>query len=180
MTFGLNLQDAQLVTVEGSSALQAVQWVQQNGHPYTAIAGTPVLNPYTETYVTNSFSVFGTKFFTPELVAAWNYDSRNKTLFADRGMVIDGVRLLGAAGDEEVAGLADRLPAQGSAEMLHHIGMDLLDLCEGRGQLLAPVLIWMVETTPCSFCRHSALDRLLALGAVRLRALSNCRTDGRV
>ena len=78
----------------------------------------------------------------------------------------DGVRLLGAAGDEEVAGLADRLPAQGSAEMLHHIGMDLLGLYEGRGQLVAPVLIWMVETTPCSFCRHSALDRLLALGAV--------------
>ena len=88
VTFGLNLQQAQLVTIQGSSALQAVQWVQENGHPYTANAGTPVLNPYTETYVTNSFSVFGTKFWTPELAAGWTYDSRNKTLFADRGMIM--------------------------------------------------------------------------------------------
>src|SRR6185437_14642021 len=87
-SFGLNLQQAQLVTVEGSSALQAIQWVQQNGHPYTAVAGTPVLNPYTETYVTDSFSVFGTKFFTPEFLVGWNYDSRNKTLFADHGMLV--------------------------------------------------------------------------------------------
>jgi hypothetical protein len=89
----------------------------------------------------------------------------------------NGVRLLGAAGDEEVAGLADRLPAHGSAEILHHIGMDLLDLCEGRGQMVAPVLIWMVETTPCSFCRHSALDRLLALGAVPAELAEEARHD---
>jgi outer membrane protein insertion porin family len=88
VTFGVNVQQAQLVTVEGSSALQAIQWVQQNGHPYTGIGGTPVLNPYTETYVTNAFSIFGTKFWTPELIAGWNYDSRNKTLFADRGMIL--------------------------------------------------------------------------------------------
>ena len=88
VTFGVNFEDAQLVTVEGSSALQALQWVQENGHPYTGIAGTPVLNPYTETYVTSAFSIFGTKFYTPELTAGWSYDSRNKTLFPDRGMIL--------------------------------------------------------------------------------------------
>jgi outer membrane protein insertion porin family len=88
LTFGMNLQDAQLVTVEGSSSLQAIEWVEQNGHPYTGIGGTPVLNPYTETYVSNAFSIFGTKFWTPEVVAGWTYDSRNKTLFPDRGMIM--------------------------------------------------------------------------------------------
>ncbi|MGH8219936.1 MAG: outer membrane protein assembly factor BamA [Steroidobacteraceae bacterium] len=88
VNFGLDLQDAQLVTVEGSSAIQAIQWVQENGHFYSGVGGTPVLNPLTETYVTNSFSIFGTKFWTPEILASWTYDSRNKTLFPDRGMIV--------------------------------------------------------------------------------------------
>lgn len=88
VNFGVNFTDAQLVTVEGSSALQAIEWVEENGHTYTGIGGTPVLNPITETYVTNAFSIFGTKFFTPELDVGWQYDSRNKTLFADRGMLV--------------------------------------------------------------------------------------------
>ena len=88
LTFGLNLTQAQLVTVEGSSALQAIQWVQQNGHPYSGVGGTPVLNPINEVYVTDAFSIFGTKYFTPELALGWQYDSRNKTLFADRGMIL--------------------------------------------------------------------------------------------
>jgi len=87
-TLGMNVQDAQLVTVEGASALQALEWVRENGHPYSGLGGAPVLNPYTETYVTNSYTIFGTKFWAPELLAGWSYDSRNKTLFADRGMLV--------------------------------------------------------------------------------------------
>jgi outer membrane protein insertion porin family len=86
VSLGANAQYAQLVTIVGSSALQAQQWVQENGHPYEAIGGAgSILNPITETYVTNALGVLGTKFWAPEIVAGWSFDSRNKTLFADRG-----------------------------------------------------------------------------------------------
>jgi len=86
LSLGVNIQDAQLVTVENSSAIQAQQWVQENGKPYTTVAYGQIYNPITRVYVISPFDVFGTNFTTPELVAGWSYDSRNKTLFADRGM----------------------------------------------------------------------------------------------
>ncbi len=88
VTLGANAQYAQLVTVEGSSSLQAQQWVQENGHPYQAVGGAPVLDPYTDAYITNAYGVFGTKFWSPQVIAGWSYDSRNKTLFADRGLLM--------------------------------------------------------------------------------------------
>ncbi|MGH8258272.1 MAG: outer membrane protein assembly factor BamA [Steroidobacteraceae bacterium] len=87
-SIGANVEDAQLVTVPGSSAIQAQQWVQENGHPYVATGGFgSVYDPITGAYVTNFGTVLGTKFWAPELIAGWSYDSRNKTLFADRGML---------------------------------------------------------------------------------------------
>lgn len=53
----------------------------------------------------------------------------------------DAVALLTEAGDEELAQLAERLPTQGKATTLHHIGMDLLELCNGRGPAVAPLLV---------------------------------------
>jgi len=67
LSLGVNIQDAQLVTVENSSAIQAQQWVQENGKPYTTVAYGQIYNPITRVYVISPFDVFGTNFTTPEL-----------------------------------------------------------------------------------------------------------------
>jgi len=86
VSLGANLENAQLVTVSGSSAIQAQQWVQENGRSYETVALGQLYDPTTATYVESPFEVFGTRFTLGQLIAGWSYDSRNKTLFADRGM----------------------------------------------------------------------------------------------
>jgi outer membrane protein insertion porin family len=75
LQYGVSLQDAQLLTNSSGSAIQAQQWVQQNGKSYTRTTdyfGTPI-------------TFYGTRFKTAELLVGWSYDSRNRALFADRG-----------------------------------------------------------------------------------------------
>ena len=86
--FGLNFQKSNLLVTEGSSARQAISWVALNGNSSHRCVG----------YVTGDdvdcaspgqpigVSVFETEFNTVELTTQWNYDSRNRSLFADRGM----------------------------------------------------------------------------------------------
>jgi outer membrane protein insertion porin family len=73
-----------LVTYQGSSAQQAVDWVKSNGHPYTEVL---LYNSLLAdgTSVTNATYLYGSKYNTFELNAGWQYDSRNRGLFADRG-----------------------------------------------------------------------------------------------
>jgi outer membrane protein insertion porin family len=81
---GASLQRIDLLTYEGSSAQQAVDWVKQNGGPYTRVA----LSSATladGTAVTTATSLFGSRFNTLELNLGWLFDSRNRGLFADRG-----------------------------------------------------------------------------------------------
>jgi outer membrane protein insertion porin family len=86
VSLGGNVQDAQLVTVSGASAIQAQQWVQDNGNPYSELGGVgSVQDPICHCYVTSAYQLFGTKFWAPEVSLGWGFDSRNKTLFADRG-----------------------------------------------------------------------------------------------
>jgi outer membrane protein insertion porin family len=75
---GLALQRSDLFTDPTSSAAEASYWVQNNGDTYTEkqTVGVP---PITLTY-------YGTKFDTFEYSAGWSFDSRNRALFADRGM----------------------------------------------------------------------------------------------
>jgi outer membrane protein insertion porin family len=74
---GLAAQRSDLVTDPGSSAQEAVDWVRNNGNPYTEFVniGSPPI----------AYPLFGTKFNTFELVMGWAFDSRNRTIFADRG-----------------------------------------------------------------------------------------------
>jgi outer membrane protein insertion porin family len=72
--FGVNLQSSQLLTSSGS-ARQAVDWVKNNGDTYSGSADT-IFGP---------IDFFGTKFKAAELTAGWNYNSRNRSIFADRG-----------------------------------------------------------------------------------------------
>ncbi|HUN25228.1 MAG TPA: outer membrane protein assembly factor BamA [Steroidobacteraceae bacterium] len=89
VSLGADVQDAQLVAVAGSSSIQAQQWVLENGSPYRAEGayGT-VLNPLFGAYISNAFDVYGTRFVVPEITGGWTFDSRNKTLFADRGTFV--------------------------------------------------------------------------------------------
>jgi outer membrane protein insertion porin family len=86
MNVGLNLQGVQLVAIENSSALQSLQWVQQNGHTYTGQATGLIFDPTTATYVNGYYNIDGTRFAVAQLVAGWSYDSRNRGIFPDRGM----------------------------------------------------------------------------------------------
>jgi outer membrane protein insertion porin family len=75
--FGAVLESAQLLTSSGSSALQSVQWVNNNGHPYSRVGHDDATN--------NEYLFYGTNFRDVQLVAGWDFDTRNRTLFADRG-----------------------------------------------------------------------------------------------
>lgn len=75
LRFGVALSDASLLTSELSSAPEAVEWVRNNGNPYTTRIEDSI----------PPFNVYGTDFKTYELTAGWSYDSRNRAIFATRG-----------------------------------------------------------------------------------------------
>jgi outer membrane protein insertion porin family len=77
LTFGAAFESSKLLTTSYSSAQQALEWVQQNGHPYSRLVH--------EDYSNNAFELYGTNFNDVLFVAGWGYDNRNRTLFADRG-----------------------------------------------------------------------------------------------
>ena len=90
LRFGLVAQRSDLVVNPRNSAREAVDWVQNNGNPYTREIVTefpdpdgsgplPAPDPVTTT-------IYGTKYDSFELVTGWSFDSRNRAIFADRGM----------------------------------------------------------------------------------------------
>jgi len=78
LRFGGAFNSSQLLTNSLSSALQAQQWVQQNGHSYSRLAHDDASNNY--------YVFYGTNFKSTEGVVGWDWDTRNRTLFATRGM----------------------------------------------------------------------------------------------
>src|SRR5271170_2552755 len=82
---GLSANKNTLVVSQGYSAQQAVDWVKDNGNTFqrdlTDTNGDGVVNSLDSPY-----TVFGTNFYTYELTGGWNYDARNRALFADRGL----------------------------------------------------------------------------------------------
>jgi outer membrane protein insertion porin family len=72
LSVGLSFQHAELLS-STSSTQQAQDWVLNNGNPFTESVG-------------GGFTFFGTEFDTFELLAGWSFDSRNRSIFADRGM----------------------------------------------------------------------------------------------
>ena len=77
LTFGAAFESSKLLTTSYSSAAQAQEWVQQNGHSYSRLVH--------EDYTNNDFELYGTDYSDVLLVAGWGIDSRNRSLFADRG-----------------------------------------------------------------------------------------------
>jgi len=81
LRFGVTASRDDLLASENSSAQQAIDWVRNNGNNYTSTA--TVLDG---TGATTTFDFYGTRFNVFEALAGWSYDSRNRALFADRGM----------------------------------------------------------------------------------------------
>ncbi len=71
LSFGLTYQHSELLASTNSTR-QAQQWVANNGNPFIEDLGSGAV-------------FFGTEFDTVELIAGWSYDSRNRSLFANRG-----------------------------------------------------------------------------------------------
>jgi outer membrane protein insertion porin family len=87
LRFGLIAQMADMIVNPNSSAPEAVAWVRANGNPYTRLIEREVANPDdpdNPTIITTT--LYGTKFNSFELVTGWFFDSRNRAIFADRGM----------------------------------------------------------------------------------------------
>jgi outer membrane protein insertion porin family len=82
LRLGLSAQRSSLLTGAGS-ARQARDWVRSNG----SFSETFVpLQDYGAAGTVPATSIDRTAFTTYELIAGWNFDSRNRSLFADRGM----------------------------------------------------------------------------------------------
>jgi outer membrane protein insertion porin family len=73
---GVSANEASLLTTLGYSSLQSVNWVKSNGNTYSSRDFEPTVQYY----------YYGTKFYTYEATAGWAFDTRNRALFADRGM----------------------------------------------------------------------------------------------
>ena len=79
---GLSAQRSSLITGEGS-AEQAREWVRNNGDYRQRIIPE---QDYGNGFVAPGTVLDTTQFDTYELVVGWSFDSRNRALFADRGM----------------------------------------------------------------------------------------------
>src|SRR6186713_1527795 len=77
---GLQFQKSSLLTSEGSSARQSIAWVALNGN------SSHECLDYDPTIPSCDVSLWSTEYNTVEFNTSWNYDSRNRSLFADRGM----------------------------------------------------------------------------------------------
>ncbi len=71
LSFGVTFQKNELLSSTGSTQ-QAQDWVANNGNPFITDVG-------------NGIIFFGTEFNSTELLMGWTYDSRNRSLFANRG-----------------------------------------------------------------------------------------------
>ena len=71
VSFGATFQHAELVSSINSTQ-QAQDWVANNGNQFVEDLG-------------GGAAIFGSEFDTVELIAGWTYDSRNRSLFANRG-----------------------------------------------------------------------------------------------
>lgn len=79
---GLALQSSELLVGNGS-AQQAIDWVRSNGNPKET---TIPEQDFGNGFVVPPSTIYTSQFNSLELVAGWSLDTRNRALFADRGM----------------------------------------------------------------------------------------------
>jgi outer membrane protein insertion porin family len=85
--FGLVAQRSDLIVNPQRSAAEAVTWVRNNGNPYKRVIERefPAPDPDDPPTIIETI-LFGSRFNTYELVGSWFFDSRNRAIFADRGL----------------------------------------------------------------------------------------------
>jgi outer membrane protein insertion porin family len=84
LRFGLQFQRSDLLVSSTNSASQAVWWVQHNGDSERRCL--TIQRVEVDCNAANvSYAFDGTSYNTVEATTYWNYDSRNRSLFADRG-----------------------------------------------------------------------------------------------
>ncbi|MEX1994203.1 MAG: outer membrane protein assembly factor BamA [Steroidobacteraceae bacterium] len=86
LRFGVVAQQSDLIVNPANSAPEALAWVRANGNQYTRVIENEFDDPDSDDPIIVTTTLFGTKFDTYELVGGWYYDSRNRAIFADRGM----------------------------------------------------------------------------------------------
>ena len=84
LRFGLQYQRSDLLVSAGSSAPQAVAWVQRNGNSERRCLTIQRVEVACDAAGV-AYAFDGTSYNTLEATTYWNYDSRNRSLFADRG-----------------------------------------------------------------------------------------------
>ncbi len=82
---GLAANKNELVTSQGYSSQQAVDWVKANGSPFERQIDDTNNDGYVNSLDT-PYTVYGSDFYTFEFTGGWSMDSRNRAQFADRGM----------------------------------------------------------------------------------------------
>ncbi|MEO8062724.1 MAG: outer membrane protein assembly factor BamA [Pseudomonadota bacterium] len=84
LRFGLSFQKSSLLVTSNGSARQSIDWVRSNGDTNQRCIGGNfqdvdcAVGPV-------ALAIYGTEYNSVELTTSWNYDSRNRSLFADRG-----------------------------------------------------------------------------------------------
>jgi outer membrane protein insertion porin family len=85
LSAGVSANKNELVVSQGYSSQQAISWVQHNGNTFTRYLddtnGDGIIDSNDTPY-----TVYGSDFYSYELSGGWNLDTRNRALFADRGM----------------------------------------------------------------------------------------------
>ena len=80
LRFGISASQNELLASDSTSATQAVDWVRSNG---TNFLRTGTTMDSTGTITTINF--YGSRFGVFETTLGWSFDSRNRSIFADRG-----------------------------------------------------------------------------------------------
>jgi outer membrane protein insertion porin family len=86
LRMGLQFTQSSLLTSSGGSARQATEWVRLNGNPNERCIAPDRTEVPCLPDQPIALQFFGTDYNALEFTASWNYDSRNRSLFADRGM----------------------------------------------------------------------------------------------
>ncbi len=85
VSLGLAANKNELVTSQGYSAQQAVNWVRDNGHTFIREIDDTNGDGYVNS-LDSPYTVYGTDFYTYEITGGWSYDSRNRAAFATAGL----------------------------------------------------------------------------------------------
>jgi outer membrane protein insertion porin family len=79
--WGVAASSNELLAGDSSSARESINWVRNNGKTFVR---TGTVTDGTGT--TSTYDFYGTRFAVIEAIVGWSYDTRNRSIFADRGM----------------------------------------------------------------------------------------------